>query len=179
VGADAFAVRYTPGRQADAQPQVEALARQLALTASPISAVAGAVGDALDRLFGLLDLLAFAAVVIAALGIVNTLSMNTFERVREIGMLRAAGMSRSQVWRSVLVEAGILGAIGGIVGSIAGVLIGLLLGGGAGSSGILAAIPWSTVALAIVLGVALAMLAAAQPARMAGRVPIVVAVRGE
>jgi len=179
VGADAFAVRYAPGRQADAQPQVEALARQLALTASPISVVAGAVSDALDRLFGLLDLLAFAAIVIAALGIVNTLSMNTLERVREIGMLRAAGMSRIQVWRSVLVEAGILGAIGGIVGSIAGVLIGLLLSGGAGSAGVLAAIPWSTVLLAIVLGVAVAMLAAAQPARMAGRVPIVMAVRGE
>jgi putative ABC transport system permease protein len=179
IGADAFAVRYAPGRQADAQPQVEALARQLALTASPISAVAGAVGDALDRLFGLLDLLAFAAVVIAALGIVNTLSMNTLERVREIGMLRAAGMSRSQVWRSVLVEAGILGAIGGIVGSVVGVVIGLLLGGGAGAAGIADAVPWSAVALSIVLGVALAMLAAAQPARMAGRVPIVMAVRGE
>ncbi len=179
VGADAFAVRYAPGRQADAQPQVDALARQLALTASPISAVAGAVGDALDRLFGLLDLLALVAVVIAAFGIVNTLSMNTLERVREIGMLRAAGMSRSQVWRSVLVEAGILGAIAGIVGSVVGVLIGLALGGGAGSPGILAAIPWATVGLAIALGVALAMLAAAQPARMAARVPIVVAVRGE
>ena len=179
AGADAIAVRYAPGRQADAQPQVEALARQLALTAAPISAVAGAVGDALDQLFGLLDLLAFAAVVIAALGIVNTLSMNTLERVREIGMLRAAGMSRSQVWRSVLVEAGILGAIGGIVGSIVGVAIGLLLGGGAGATGILDAIPWPAVGLAIVLGVALAMLAAAQPARMAGRVPIPMAVRGE
>jgi putative ABC transport system permease protein len=179
TGADAFAVRYAPGRQADAEPQVDALARQMALTASPISAVAGAVGDALDRLFGLLDLLALAAVVIAALGIVNTLSMNTLERVREIGMLRAAGMSRSQVWRSVLVEAGILGAVGGLVGSIAGVLVGLLLGGGAGSVDLAAAIPWSGIALSIVLGVALAMLAAAQPARIASRVPIVAAVWGE
>jgi putative ABC transport system permease protein len=179
TGADAIAVRYAPGRQADAQPQVDALARRMALTASPVSAVAGAVGDALDRLFGLLDLLALAAVVIAALGIVNTLSMNTLERVREIGMLRAAGMSRSQVWRSVLVEAGILGAIGGLVGSIAGVLIGLLLGGGAGSADLWAAIPWSVVGLSLVLGVALAMLAAAQPARIASRVPIVTAVRGE
>jgi putative ABC transport system permease protein len=179
VGADAIAVRYAPGRQADAQPQVDALARQMALTAAPLSAVAGAVGDALDRLFGLLDLLALAAVVIAALGIVNTLSINTLERVREIGMLRAAGMSRSQVWRSVLVEAGILGAVGGVVGSVAGVLIGMLLAGSAGSSGILGAVPWPTVVLAIVLGVALAMLAAAQPARMAGRIPIVTAVRAE
>jgi len=99
--------------------------------------------------------------------------------VVRIGMLRAAGMSRSQVWRSVLVEAGILGAIGGIVGSIAGVVIGLLLSGGGGAAGPLAAIPWTTAALAIVLGVAISMLAAAQPARMAGRVPIVVAVRGD
>jgi putative ABC transport system permease protein len=179
LGADAFAVRYAPGRQADAQPQVEALARQMALTASPISVVSGAVGDALDRLFGLLDLLALAAVVVAALGIVNTLSMNTLERVQELGTLRAAGMSRSQVWRSVLVEAGILGAIGGLVGSVAGVLVGLLLGGGAGAAGLAAAVPWPTVALALVLGVALAMLAAAQPARIASRVPIVTAVRGE
>ncbi len=179
LGADAFAVRYAPGRQADAQPQVDALARQLALTASPISVVAGAVGDALDRLFGMLDLLALAAVVVAALGIVNTLSMNTLERVKEIGMLRAVGMSRRQVWRSVLVEAGILGGIGGLVGSAAGVLVGLILAGGGGAAGLAAAIPWPTVALAIVLGVALAMLAAAQPARIASRVPIVTAVRGE
>ncbi len=179
LGADAFAVRYAPGRQADAQPQVDALARQMALTASPVSAVAGAVGDALDRLFGLLDLLALAAVVIAALGIVNTLSMDTLERVREIGMLRAAGMSRIQVWRSVLVEAGILGAIGGLVGSVTGVLVGVLLSGGGGAAGPMSVVPWPTVALAIVLGVALAMLAAAQPARMAGRVPIPMAVRGE
>ncbi len=179
AGADSIAVRYAPGRQAEAQPQVESLARELALTAAPISRVAGAVADALDRLFGLLDLLALAAVVIAALGIVNTLSMNTWERVRELGMLRAAGMSRSQVWRSVLVEAGILGAIGAIVGSVAGVVIGaLLVGGGAsGWSGVV--VPWPAIGLSLVLGVALAMLAAAQPARMAGRMSIVAAVRGE
>ena len=49
------------------------------------------MGDALDRVFGLLDLLALAAVVVAGLGIVNTLSMDTWERSRELGVLRAAG----------------------------------------------------------------------------------------
>jgi putative ABC transport system permease protein len=178
AGADSIAVRYVPGRQAEAQPQVEALAGQLALTAAPISRVAGAVADALDRMFGLLDLLALAAVVIASLGIVNTLSMNTWERVRELGMLRAAGMSRSQVWRSVLVEAGILGSIGALVGCVAGVGIGAVLVGG-GSSGVVLIVPWATVGLAALLGIALSMLAAAQPARMAGRMSIVAAVRGE
>ena len=177
-GADSIAVRFSPGRQADAGPQVEALARELALTAAPISRVAGAVADALDRLFGLLDLLALAAVVIASLGIVNTLSMNTWERVRELGMLRAAGMTRSQVWRSVLVEAGILGAIGALVGCVAGVAIGALLVGGA-AGGAVVVVPWPTIGLVLVLGVALSMLAAAQPARMAGRMSIVSAVRGE
>jgi len=178
VGADAFAVRFEPGREAAATANVDALARELALTPAPISHIEGALGDALDRLFGLLDLLALAAVVVAALGIVNTLSMDTLERSRELGMLRAVGMSRRQVWRSVLVEAGILGAIGALVGSGTGVAVGWLLvwttGGGVGIS-----LPWPTIALTMVLGVALAMLAAAQPARIAGRRSIVAAVRGE
>ncbi len=81
-------------------------------------------------MFGLLDLLALAAVAVAALGIVNTLSMDIWERARELGMLRAAGMSRRQVWRSVLVEAGILGAIGARGRArVAGLVVGILLRG--------------------------------------------------
>jgi putative ABC transport system permease protein len=179
-GADVFAVRFDPGREAQAGAAVADVARERALTVAPIAQVEGAVGDALDRVFGLLDLLALASVVVAALGIVNTLSMDTWERVRELGMLRAAGMSRRQVWRSVLVEAGILGAIGAMVGSAAGLGIGVLLvvtAGGRVEDGI--RVPIATIAFAIVLGVALAMLAAAQPARIAGQRSIVSAVRGE
>jgi len=180
VGADAVAVRYDPAKRAVASAAVAALAGQLALTASPISRVEGAVADALDRVFGLLDLLALAAVVVAALGIVNTLSMDTWERVRELGTLRAVGMSRRQVWRSVLVEAGILGAIGALVGVAAGVGIGMLLVATAGGRVDLGVqLPWGTIVFALVLGVVLAMVAAAQPARLAGQRSIVAAVRGE
>ncbi len=180
LGADAIAVRYEPGLQAAAAPAVAQLAREAALTVAPISRLEGAVGDALDRVFGLLDLLAAAAVVVAALGIVNTLSMDTWERVRELGMLRAVGMSRRQVWRSVLVEAGILGLIGSLVGAAAGVAIGIVLvatAGGPVEAGI--RLPWPTIGLALVVGVSLSMLAAAQPARIAGRRSIVSAVRGD
>jgi len=180
VGADAVAVRYDPAKRAAASAAVDALAGQLALTASPIARVEGAVADALDRVFGLLDLLALAAVLVAALGIVNTLSMDTWERVRELGTLRAVGMSRRQVWRSVLVEAGILGAIGALVGVAAGVGIGMLLVATAGGRLDLGVqLPWGTIAFALVLGVVLAMVAAAQPARLAGQRSIVAAVRGE
>ena len=60
----------------------------------------------LGRVFGVFDVLAVIAVIVAGLGIVNTLTMNVLERVREIGVLRAAGMTRRQVWRMVVVEAG-------------------------------------------------------------------------
>ncbi len=179
-GADSFAVRYVPGGAAAASVAVGDIARQRALTVAPITEVTGAVGSALDRVFGLLDLLALAAVVIAGLGIVNTLSMDVWERVRELGMLRAVGMSRRQVWRSVLVEAGILGAIGALVGSVAGIAIGVLLvftATGRLDDGF--RLPGPTIVLAVILGVTLAMLAAAQPARIAGRRSIVSAVRGE
>jgi len=159
---------------------VDVVARQLAMTTAPISQVEGALGDALDRVIGLLDVLALAAVVIAALGIVNTLSMDTWERVRELAMLRAAGMSRRQVWRSVLVEAGILGAIGAVVGSITGLGIGALLIVTDGSSqhGVIS-VPWASIGLVLVLGVVLSMVAAAQPARIAGSRGIISSVRAE
>jgi putative ABC transport system permease protein len=180
LGADAFAVRYDAGPDTGARSAVAALAAEWALSVAPISVIAASVAGALDRVFGLLDLIALAAVVIAALGIVNTLSMDTFERTRELGMLRAAGMSRRQVWRSVLVEAGIIGAIGALVGSLAGLAIGALLvvsAGGRIEAGLQA--PVLSVLLALALGVPLAMLAAAQPARVAGRQPIAGAVLAE
>lgn len=180
VGADVFVVRYAPGRERQASAAVHELAGQRALTVAPVSQVEGAVGDALNRVFGLLDLLAMASVVIAALGIVNTLSMDTWERVRELGMLRAAGMTRRQVWRSVLVEAGILGAIGATVGSLAGIAIGVLLVATAGGR-IEEGVQWPgpTILFTMALGIVLSMIAAAQPARIAGRRTIVSAIRGE
>ena len=94
-------------------------------TTSALDRITGAIDDALGRIFGLFDALAAVAVLIAALGIVNTLTMNVIERVREIGILRAAGMTRRQVWRSVVVEAGILG----LAGAVLGVILGLIVGG--------------------------------------------------
>ena len=180
-GADAFAVRYEPGAPPAAHEAVAALAFERALTVAPLAEVETAVTSALDRVFGLFDLLALAAVIVAALGIVNTLSMDVWERVRELGVLRAAGMSRRQVWRTVIVEAGLLGAIAVVVGVGAGLLTGAVLVVTAGGrlEGVPLDIPWSAIAVAAVLGIVLAMLAAAWPARLASRLEIVRAVRAE
>ncbi len=179
-GADAYAVRFLPSASLDDRAALAGEARALALEPVPLDRIQGAIGAALDRVFGLFDALALIAVIVAALGIVNTLTMNVLERVREIGILRAAGMTRRQVWRSVVVEAGVTGAIGSISGVAAGLLIGglmIVLAGGRLDAGI--AVPWLAVAVAFGLGIGLAMIAAAYPAQLASRVSIVRAVGHE
>ncbi len=180
AGADAFAITFDPGitpAQLDDFHQAAALSAFEVVT---LDQVKGAIDDALVRVFGLFDVLAIVAVIIASLGIANTLTMNVIERVREIGILRAAGMTRRQVWRSVVVEAGVIGVAGSIVGILAGLLVGALMVVLAGGSTAVAfTIPWPTVIGSILLGVALSMLAAAYPAGIASRVSIVRAVAYE
>jgi ABC-type antimicrobial peptide transport system permease subunit len=180
AGADAFAVRFDSPVSAVDQAALAEEARALALDPVPLDRIQGAVGEALDRVFGLFDALSLVAVIVASLGIVNTLTMNVLERVREIGVLRAAGMTRSQVWRSVVVEAGITGLVGAICGVATGLVVGgLMVALSGGRLDAATAVPWLAVALALVLGVALAMLAAAYPARLASGVSIVRAVAYE
>jgi putative ABC transport system permease protein len=176
LGADAFAVRFIPGGEAQAAPALRATAQSLALEANPVERIQGAVADALARVFSVFDALALVAVIVAALGIVNTLTMGVLERVREIGVLRAIGMSRRQAMRMVVVEAAILGIVGVVLGAVAGIAVGavlLQLGGGLGHPGA----PWLPIGVAAVLGLVLPALAALYPARAAERVSIVEALR--
>ncbi|HEX3264698.1 MAG TPA: FtsX-like permease family protein [Candidatus Limnocylindrales bacterium] len=173
LGADAFAVRFSPGAEATARPALDAAAKAAALEANPIERVQGAVADALARVFGVFDALAIVAVIVAALGIVNTLTMGVVERIREIGVLRAIGMSRRQVMRMVVVEAALLGVVGVVVGSVAGLGAGavlLQLGGGLTNPG---GLPWLPIGVATLLGLVLPALAAIYPARAAAQISIV------
>jgi putative ABC transport system permease protein len=178
-GADVLAVRYEPGLEAIARPAVEQLARESALEPNPVETVAGAVDDALAQVFGLFDALAIVAVVVAALGIVNTLSVSVLERVREIGVLRAAGMTRGQVRRTVVVEAGILGLVGAGLGIVTGLVAAALLVGLSRGAPPFLDLPWASIVAAVVLGVGVSMLAAWYPARLASGLPIVAAVQHE
>lgn len=74
----------------------------------------------MNQSFALFDVLNGISVIIGALGVINTLSMNVLERQREIGGLRSLGMTQGQVLRMVLAEALSLGAIGGVYGILVG-----------------------------------------------------------
>ena len=174
-----FAIRFEPGRATDARPVLEATARLAALEPNPVQTVAGAVDSALGQVFGLFDALAFVAVIVAALGIVNTLTVSVLERVRELGVLRAAGMTRGQVRRTVVVEAGILGIVGSVLGIAAGLVAGAVLVVMAGGGRLVVDVPWSSIGVALVLGLGVSMAAAWYPARLASRLAIVAAVQHE
>ena len=179
-GADVLAVRYAAGDATEARAAVDSLARDSALEPNPLERIAGAVDDALGEVFGLFDALAIVAVVVAALGIVNTLTVSVLERVRELGVLRAAGMTRGQVRRTVVVEAGILGVVGAVLGIATGLVAAavlLLLTGGGGP--VIVDVPWIPILTALVLGVAVSMAAAWYPARLASQLAIVAAVQHE
>ncbi len=179
AGADFFAVRFVPGAASTARAELEATARSLALEANPLSRIQGAVTAALGRVFGLFDALALVAVLVAALGIVNTLAMGVVERVREIGLLRAIGMSRRQASRMVVVEAAVLGLVGIVLGSAVGLAVGAILLALTGGLGPAIGLPWAALGTAAVLGLGGSVVAAYYPSRLASGVSIVHALKFE
>ncbi|NGO81494.1 FtsX-like permease family protein [Streptomyces sp. YC504] len=114
--------------------------------------------------------------------IINTFSMLVAQRTREIGLMRAIGSSRKQVNRSVLVEATLLGVIGSILGVGAGVglaigLMELMSGMGMNLSTDDLTVQWTTPAIGLFLGIVVTVLAAYLPARRAGKVSPMAALR--
>ncbi|MGW6461338.1 ABC transporter permease [Streptomyces sp. NPDC055078] len=122
------------------------------------------------------------ALLVGVFLIVNTFSMLVAQRTREIGLMRAIGSSRKQVNRSVLIEALFLGIVGSIAGVGAGVglAVGLmeLMGGmGMNLSTDDLTVKWTTPAVGLTLGILVTVLAAYVPARRAGKVSPMAALR--
>ena len=110
------------------------------------------------------------AVVIALIGIANTLALSVFERTRELGLMRAVGMSRRQVRRMVRYEA----ALVALFGAALGVSLGLLFGWGVVAAlpsafGSQLAVPVPQIAVVVLVATLAAVGAALLPARRAGR----------
>ncbi len=131
----------------------------------------------IDQLLAFMTVMLLLAVVIALLGIVNTLALSVFERTRELGLLRAVGMTRGQVRAMVRWESAVISLIGALSGAGLGIGIGLALSQALKDEGIKAiSIPVEQVTLYVVLAAVAGVLAAIGPARSAAKVDVLKAV---
>jgi putative ABC transport system permease protein len=119
------------------------------------------------------------AIVISLLGIVTTLALSIHERTRELGMLRAVGMSRRQVRRMVRYEAVITALIGAVLGTILGVIFATLVSRPLADEGFELSYPIGTLVLLLVLAALAGVLAAIWPARRAARLDVLQALAYE
>ncbi|MFF4018045.1 ABC transporter permease [Streptomyces sp. NPDC001843] len=134
------------------------------------------IGQLLNMIYGLLAL----AIIVAVLGVVNTLALSVVERTREIGLMRAIGLSRRQLRRMIRLESVVIALFGALLG------LGLGLGWGATAQKLLALaglnvldIPWPTI-IAVFAGSAfVGLFAALVPAFRAGRMNVLNAIATE
>jgi putative ABC transport system permease protein len=136
----------------------------------------------MDQAFSMFDVMALISIVVGALGVVNTLTMSVIERTQEIGMLRAIGMTRSQIIRMVLAEAGLMGVIGGVLGVGTGVILArILFIGMTTMSGyqLTFVLPPESLLISLVAAILISQAAAIFPARRAANVRILEAVHYE
>ena len=133
-----------------------------------------------NTLLYILYVLLALSVVIAVLGIINTLALSVFERTREIGLLRAVGMSRRQLRRMISIESVFTAVFGAVLGAVLGLAFGLTVQRGLVSQGLeTLSIPWGPL-LAVIVGSALAgMLAAILPAWRAVRLNVLQAITAD
>ncbi len=134
----------------------------------------------INELLGLIYVLLALAVLVALIGIVNTLMLSVFERTREIGLLRAVGMRRRQVRAMIRSESVIIALLGAVVGVILGTGLGVALASSLRNSSVTTiAVPFSSLALFLVLSALLGLGAATWPARRAAGLDVLAAIASE
>jgi len=135
--------------------------------------------EQINELLGLIFALLALAVLISLFGIANTLALSIHERTRELGMLRAIGMSRRQVRTMIRYEAVITALIGGLLGMAIGVVFAALIAQPLKDEGFVLSYPIGTLILLLVFAAILGVIAAIAPARRASRLDVLQALQYE
>jgi putative ABC transport system permease protein len=136
--------------------------------------------QAIDRFLALVTALLLMAIIIALFGIVNTLGLSIYERIRELGLLRAVGMSRRQVRRMIRIEAVIIAVLGALLGVVIGVLFGIAMQRALKGVGVTKlAIPVGQLVVYMVIAGLAGVVAAIWPARRASRLNVLEAISYE
>jgi putative ABC transport system permease protein len=138
---------------------------------------ADAQGASIDTLINLLYVLLLFSVIVAVLGIINTLALSVFERTREIGLLRAVGLRRRQLSSMITIESVATAGFGAVLGTALGIGLGVALQRGLDSQGLTTlAIPWTLILVMLLASGVVGVLAAALPALRAMRLNILQAI---
>lgn len=182
--ASAYMLKVTPGFNVDeVRDQIDAqFGKREHLIIMSNASLRSSVATLMNQAFSMFDVVAIIALIVASLGIVNTLTINVMERTQEIGMLRSMGMTRRQMVRMVLAEAALLGLIGGVLGLIFGLVLSrMFLLSMTAMSGyrLTYSIPVGAILIGLIVAVLVSQLAAAMPARRAARTRILDAIHYE
>jgi putative ABC transport system permease protein len=135
--------------------------------------------EQVNQLLGLIYALLALAVIVSLFGIANTLALSIHERTRELGMLRAIGMSRRQVRTMIRYEAVITALIGAILGMVLGVIFAALIAQPLKDEGFALSYPVGTLVLLLVFAAVAGVLAAIAPAQRASRLNVLEALQYE
>ncbi|MEV4231756.1 FtsX-like permease family protein, partial [Streptomyces bobili] len=171
AGTDADQLRPRLERTLDPYPQVQARDQ-----ADYKELVHDQIAVLLYLVYALLGL----AIVIAVLGVVNTLALSVVERTREIGLLRAIGLSRRQLRRMIRLESVVIAVFGAVLGLALGLVWGVCTQQVLALQGMKAlAIPWTTIVAVVVGSAVVGVVAALLPALRASRMNVLAAIAHE
>ncbi|MDF9877494.1 ABC transporter permease [Cellulosimicrobium cellulans] len=176
---------YVSAAEGATPAEVEELRAALTTAVEPFLVVtvldredtASAFADQVNQVLVILYALLALSIVIALLGIVNTLALSIIERTREIGLLRAVGLGRLQLAGVIAIESVLTAVYGTVLGVATGIGIGAALPGVLADEGLSTlAVPWGQVLAILGVAVVIGLVASVWPAIRAARLPVLEAV---
>ncbi|CAM5585581.1 ABC transporter [Streptomyces spiroverticillatus] len=166
---------------ANKQALVDATGKNPAMVIMDKNEIAAKMGGMITQMLNMMYGLLAMALVIAVLGVVNTLAMSVFERQQEIGMLRAIGLDRGRVKSMIRLESVVISLFGAVVGVGLGTFIAWAIGQTVKHNipEYALTIPWGRVGIFLLLAGVVGVLAAMWPARSAARLNMLAAIKAE
>jgi putative ABC transport system permease protein len=163
------------------QDRLDAVVAELpVVTVKDQTAFAQEQREPIDQFVLMIFALLGLALVIAVLGIVNTLALSVIERTREVGLLRAIGLSRAQLRLMITLESVVIAVLGAVLGVVLGLGFGVALMYAVRDQGLeVISVPIGQLAVFLVLSVVIGVLAAVFPARRAARLDVLRAIATE